>query len=595
MIEAKCGCGRVWARAESAPQAARECPECGAELLLACAETLPPGAGAGDFDAVLDVVGGPEEVRRRVFLGGVAEIPVGKTSGVPLRAGKMVSRHHCTLRRLDFGPSRWAVADNRSTNGLFVNGQRVPETVELNDGDVVRVGEYELRFGHVAEDAQVVTAAVVATSVVAGNGSAGGLAIGGGATCPSCDRALPTRAKICVQCGIKVDSGRPVLVKGETDENVVHGNARGVIALVSWIVPFTPLPIPLASEAHGSRRPWAIRAIAGLTCVVSVIFLIATWNGRGFDYPMKNLELWPPDGVSVTDLIGYSSDPADGEEDEDTGLESSEQSGAPGRASTPHAGDGLRQFLGRLDAGRRAKYDHIRSTLRRHGRETEADLDRRAAVELVARERVGDPGEFAPHQLLTHALLHDNSGVIGFALHLGGNMLFLMVFGGRVNALLGNALTAVIYPVLAVGAAAVQLAVASPGGPMLGASGAVMGMAGMYLVLFPVHRVYCGMWVRVRIWSWIKIFAVRGFWVLLIYFAYDAAMVALKVSSGTAHWAHLGGFSLGVLTALGLLASRRVNCGGSDLLSVTLGKRAWPLIGKPGRWTVTAARTGAAA
>jgi len=74
-----------------------------------------------------------------------------------------------------------------------------------------------------------------------------------------------------------------------------------------------------------------------------------------------------------------------------------------------------------------------------------------------------------------------------------------------------------------VAAAAVYIASLSPdhSGPMLGASGAIQGLAGMYLILFPVHRVYCAMWIRIR-WSlFAKVFTLRGFWVLLIYFGYS--------------------------------------------------------------------------
>lgn len=112
---------------------------------------------------------------------------------------------------------------------------------------------------------------------------------------------------------------------------------------------------------------------------------------------------------------------------------------------------------------------------------------------------------------------------------------------------------------------------------------------GMYLILFPVHRVYCAMWIRFRWHLGMKIFTLRGFWVLLIYFAYDAVMVALRAESGTAHWAHIGGFLTGVVIALGILASRQFNSRGGDLLSVTLGRHAWPLIGKPSRWNAPAA------
>jgi hypothetical protein len=94
------------------------------------------------------------------------------------------------------------------------------------------------------------------------------------------------------------------------------------------------------------------------------------------------------------------------------------------------------------------------------------------------------------------------------------------------------------------------------------------------------------MWVRVRWRTYFKIFTLRGFWVLLIYFAYDVLMQAVSrgEGGGVAHWAHIGGFTAGMVLALGILLSRQFNCRGADLLSVTLGRHAWPLIGKPSRW-----------
>jgi hypothetical protein len=89
------------------------------------------------------------------------------------------------------------------------------------------------------------------------------------------------------------------------------------------------------------------------------------------------------------------------------------------------------------------------------------------------------------------------------------------------------------------------------------------------------------------VFSWV--FTLRGFWVLLAYFAYDATMIAISRHDGTAHWAHIGGFLTGVALALGILFSRLMYCGGGDLLSVTLGRRAWPLIGRPARWNRTSA------
>jgi hypothetical protein len=76
------------------------------------------------------------------------EITIGKLAdrNLVLAGGSRVSRGHAKLTRLDFGPSRWEIHDNNSTNGLFVNGQRVTQQ-ELKNGDMITIGEYEMKFG----------------------------------------------------------------------------------------------------------------------------------------------------------------------------------------------------------------------------------------------------------------------------------------------------------------------------------------------------------------------------------------------------------------------------------------------------------------
>ena len=90
-------------------------------------------------------------------------------------------------------------------------------------------------------------------------------------------------------------------------------------------------------------------------------------------------------------------------------------------------------------------------------------------------------------------------------------------------------------------------------------------------------------WARLGILTgfrrWTKIFAVRGFWVLLFWIAFDVVATALGSKDGTAHWAHLGGFIGGILIAVGLLVSRQVNAHGGDLISLVLGKHAWAIVG----------------
>src|SRR5436853_7839373 len=68
----------------------------------------------------------------------------------------------------------------------------------------------------------------------------------------------------------------------------------------------------------------------------------------------------------------------------------------------------------------------------------------KARILEAVRSELEEPiGEFHWYQLFTHAFLH--AGI----LHLAGNMLFLLVFGTRVNALIGNIAMAIVYPILA--------------------------------------------------------------------------------------------------------------------------------------------------
>jgi len=108
---------------------------------------------------------------------------------------------------------------------------------------------------------------------------------------------------------------------------------------------------------------------------------------------------------------------------------------------------------------------------------------------------------------ITAALIH--AGI----LHLAGNMVFMLVFGVRVNELIGNLKMAVIYPILAVCSGLIYLFAArnDPLHPSLGASGAIMGLAGMYFVFFPVQKVHMLIWIRFGILRmFYKVFRMTG-------------------------------------------------------------------------------------
>jgi membrane associated rhomboid family serine protease len=184
------------------------------------------------------------------------------------------------------------------------------------------------------------------------------------------------------------------------------------------------------------------------------------------------------------------------------------------------------------------------------------------------------------YQLFTHTLLHQD------LIHLASNLLFLIVFGTRVNALIGQWKTAVLYPLLgALSGWAEAWATASHAPASgIGASGAVAGLAGMYLVLFPVHRVFCVAWVRGGLFTVMyKIFAVRGFWVVVFFVVWDALFLIATDEYNVAHWAHLGGFAAGFVAAVLLLVARGADARGADAISVVLGRRAWGLLGRPAR------------
>ena len=93
-------------------------------------------------------------------------------------------------------------------------------------------------------------------------------------TCPGCDQPLPPDARICVNCGVNVKSGRSLVTSRGLDETLIYGNAEQVIRLVSWVAPTGFSPI--ASEAMGLRKPYTAWAIALLTICISIWFWFST-------------------------------------------------------------------------------------------------------------------------------------------------------------------------------------------------------------------------------------------------------------------------------------------------------------------------------
>ncbi|MHC4235151.1 MAG: FHA domain-containing protein, partial [Planctomycetota bacterium] len=116
------------------------CLTCKRMLRIVASDSAPQ---AGDVRGRLVIHQGPNRVGEQLFLAGRLPIEVGKLPGNDLLLqGQTVSRTHCRLIPTETG---WRIEDQDSTNGLFVNGQRVPE-FELQHGDRIHIGDYELRY-----------------------------------------------------------------------------------------------------------------------------------------------------------------------------------------------------------------------------------------------------------------------------------------------------------------------------------------------------------------------------------------------------------------------------------------------------------------
>ena len=194
--------------------------------------------------------------------------------------------------------------------------------------------------------------------------------------CPSCGRRLPSNAKLCIGCGIDLQSGRSLITSRSIDKEELYGNVDRVVSWISWIMPLAFFPI--ASDAYGRFRPTAIRALVAVIIVVSSLnWIVGLTDGRAAHQPLGP---WP-------DMLLWAG-------------------------SQPN---------------------------------------------LLL---IGLEGKFHWYQLLTNTFLHTD------IFHLGGNMVFLLVFGQAINAVLGQWKTVVIYLFLAV-AASLAFLISRNGEPMI--------------------------------------------------------------------------------------------------------------------------------
>src|SRR3990170_107472 len=161
-----------------------------------------------------------------------------------------------------------------------------------------------------------------------------------------------------------------------------------------------------------------------------------------------------------------------------------------------------------------------------------------------------DPGRQVSN-VITSMFLH------GSWMHLIGNMWFLWLFGNNVEDSMGHLRYVIFYLLCGIGAALAQVAANPASGiPMVGASGAISGVMGAYLVLYPRVRVYVLVFLgffftTITLPAWTMLL----YWFPLQFVSGLAGLVAAEEGGGVAFLAHAGGFVAG--TALVKLFARR--------------------------------------
>jgi membrane associated rhomboid family serine protease len=207
-----------------------------------------------------------------------------------------------------------------------------------------------------------------------------------------------------------------------------------------------------------------------------------------------------------------------------------------------------------LDSQSLAKYAAIPYEFTHWGKHCEAIA---ASGQVACEGQQGVSGSAGP-QLATILTAFTSMFTHGGLLHLGGNMLFLWIFGNNVEDSMGPVKYLIFYLLAGLAALALQIAVdPSSTGPTLGASGAIAGVLGGYILLYPRARVLTVVFIIL----FFTIIEVPAMVVLGIWFVQQVLFGAYGLSDpsgsggGVAYFAHIGGFAFGLLT-IKLFATR---------------------------------------
>lgn len=156
----------------------------------------------------------------------------------------------------------------------------------------------------------------------------------------------------------------------------------------------------------------------------------------------------------------------------------------------------------------------------------------------------------APEGFVGYLFLH-----AGLA-HLIGNMLLLWVFGNALNGVMHDKDYVLAYLACGIFAGALHLMV--DGAPVVGASGAISGLMGMYLAIYPKNEVSCLYWFFRP-----GTFEIKGYLLIIGWFLWDLYS-AIRGQAGIACWAHVGGMIAGIGLGLLLLKLQRIHLADYD-------------------------------
>lgn len=173
------------------------------------------------------------------------------------------------------------------------------------------------------------------------------------------------------------------------------------------------------------------------------------------------------------------------------------------------------------------------------------------------------PSRFLANPVGDFLTLFTSMFMHGGWIHLGGNMLYLWIFGDNVEDRFGHVKFLIFYLLCGLAATFAQLAFSMGSNvPNLGASGAIAGVLGAYILMFPQQQVKV---LVGRIVTPVSALIVIGLWFVLQFFSGFASIANTADTGGVAYMAHVGGFIAGFVLAFLFRGSSTPRLGNSNV------------------------------